>query len=124
VREGGRRRGWKRFETATKRSGDATQEQKSDSKSCAGNVFVFDLLWLFGLVAGEVVGVPDDRFGGDFRMLAQVFERVSRGGGIVLLVGELGRLDGGFLFLAQAAVEDGELIVAARSSGSTACRRS
>ena len=55
----------------------------------AGDVFVFDLAGCFG-VAGEVVGVPDDGFAGDFRVLAQEFEGVGAGGGVVFLVGEFG----------------------------------
>ena len=41
-------------------------------------------------IAGEVVGMPDDAFGGHFRMLAEELEGVDAGGGIVFLVGELG----------------------------------
>ncbi len=77
----------------------------------AGDVFVFDFDGLFDGVAGQVVGVPDDGFAGDFRMLAQEFQGVGAGGGVVFLVGEFGRLDGGLLFVAETAVEDGELIV-------------
>ena len=55
--------------------------------------------------------MPDDAFGGHFRVLAQEFEGVGRGGGVVFLVGELGGLDGGLFLFAEAAVEDGELVV-------------
>jgi len=37
----------------------------------AGDVFVLDLLRLFGLVAGQVMGVPNYRFASHFRVLAE-----------------------------------------------------
>ena len=37
----------------------------------AGDVFVLDLLRLFGLVAGQVMGVPNYRFASHFRVLAK-----------------------------------------------------
>ena len=77
----------------------------------AGDVLVFDVGGALDGVAGEVVGVPDNAFGGDFRMLAQELQRVGRGGGVVFLIGELGGLDGGLVLFAEAAVEDGELVV-------------
>ena len=55
--------------------------------------------------------MPDDRFGCDFRVLAEEDQRILRGGGVVFLVGEFGGLDGGFGLVAEAAVEDGELIM-------------
>ena len=61
---------------------------------------VFDFRGVLDRVASEVVGVPDDGFGGDFRMFAQEFKRIDAGGGVVFLVGEFGGLDGGLLFLA------------------------
>ena len=77
----------------------------------AGDVFVLDLVGLFDGVAGQVVGVPDDGFAGDFRVLAQEFEGVGAGGGVVFLVGEFGRLDGGLFFFAETAIEDRQVIV-------------
>src|SRR5580658_9843381 len=45
----------------------------------AGDVFVLDFLRLFGLIAGEVVGVPAYAFAGHFRMLAQELQGILRG---------------------------------------------
>ena len=56
----------------------------------AGDVFVFDLGGLLDGVAGQVVGVPDYGFAGDFGVFAQEFEGVGAGGGVVFLVGEFG----------------------------------
>jgi hypothetical protein len=61
---------------------------------------VIDFGGFLGWVAGEVVGVPDDAFGGNFRVFAEEFEGVDAGGGVVFLVGEFGGLDGGLLFVA------------------------
>ncbi len=80
-------------------------------ESGAGDVFVLDLLRLFEGVAGEVVSVPDYAFAGDFRVVGEELKGVSGGGGVVFLVGEFGGLDGGLFFLAETAVEDGQLVV-------------
>src|SRR3954452_21335004 len=73
----------------------------------AGDVLVLDFFGALDRVAGEVVGVPGDALGGHLRMLAQKLERVRGGSGIIFLVGELGRLDGGLVLLAQPAIENG-----------------
>ena len=59
----------------------------------------------------EVVDVPGDGLLGDLTVAAEVGEGVGAGGGIVLLVGEVGGLFGGFVFEAEAAIEDGEVVV-------------
>ena len=83
----------------------------------AGDVFVLDFGGALDGVAGDVVGVPGDGFGGDFRVFAEELERVDRGGGIVFLVGEFGRLEGGLLLEAETTIKDGELVVRAEVVG-------
>lgn len=57
------------------------------------------------------MGVPAYGFTGYFRMLAEEDQGVLRGVGVVFLVGELLGLDGGFGLVAEAAIENGQLIV-------------
>ena len=83
----------------------------ASSAASAGDVVILDFRWALRWVAGQVVGVPDHALRGDFRVLAKEFERINAGGGVVFLVGKLGGLDGGLLLFAEAAVEDGELVV-------------
>ncbi len=80
-------------------------------ESGAGDVFVFDVVGALDGVAGQVVGMPDYALGCDFRVFAEKLERVFGRGGVVLLVGEFGGLDGGLVLFAEAAIEDGELVV-------------
>jgi len=79
--------------------------------AAAGDVGVFDFVGFFDGVAGEVVGVPGDGFAGDFGVAAEVLEGVDGGGWVVFLVGEAGGFPGGFVFDAESAVEDGEVVV-------------
>ena len=62
----------------------------SAEKPAPGMYLYSILVRLLDGVAGQVVGVPDDGFAGDFRMFAQEFEGVGAGGGVVFLVGEFG----------------------------------
>ena len=81
-------------------------------------------MYLYSILAGALGLSPvrswvcqTTRLAGDFRVLAQEFKRVVGGGGVVFLVGEFGGLDGGLGFVAQAAVEDGQLIVGGQIVG-------
>src|ERR1017187_10824477 len=89
----------------------------SSLNSGAGDVFVLDLCWFLDGVSSYIVGVPGYAFAGDFGVFGEEFKRIGRGGGIVFLVGEFGGLDGGFLLVAEAAVEDGELVMGGQVVG-------
>ncbi len=80
-------------------------------EACAGDVVILDFARALDGVAGEVMRVPDDALGGDFRVLPEELEGVDAGGGVVFLIGELGGLDGRLLALAQTPVDDGERVV-------------
>ncbi len=51
---------------------------------------VFDFGGTLDGVACDVMGVPDDTFGGNLRLLAEEQPRIDAGGRIVFLVGEFG----------------------------------
>ncbi len=55
--------------------------------------------------------MPGNALLGDLMMLAKVFEGVGAGGGVVLLVGEVGGFDGCLVLHAEAAIDDGEVVV-------------
>jgi hypothetical protein len=57
------------------------------------------------------VDVPGNGLLRNLAVLPQVFERVGAGSGIVLLIGEVGGLLGGLVLQAQAAVQDGQVVM-------------
>ena len=70
------------------------------------------------------MGVPDYRFAGHFWVLAQELQGIDAGRGVVFLVRKFGALDGGLLLLAEAAIEDSELVVCGQIVGIDALGRS
>ena len=54
----------------------------------AGDVGVLDLFGALDWVTGQVMCVPGYGLAGDFGVLAEKFQRVLGGGGVVFLVGE------------------------------------
>src|SRR6202044_1568240 len=65
----------------------------------------------------EIVDVPRDAFLSDFTMLAEVFESVGAGRGVVLLVGEVRCFDGCLVLQAKSAVDDGQVVMGGQIVG-------
>jgi hypothetical protein len=77
----------------------------------AGDVFVLDLLRLFGLVAGQVVGVPDYDSLATSGCLRRKISAYSEAVGSSFWSANFADSMAALAFVAHAAVEDGELIV-------------